>query len=236
MRQRGEPKRPAVWRGRAVLAPVPLRGVPQANTASVATHQLLTFQRLEPPHSRFGWSATHFDLRRPLRQSIRLEDGKVTTLTTHGLQALALPALTIVGLAGAGVAQDHAHEDAAEGALHQMAEGEGTMEGHGVDAGGMHAGDHAAAAAAVSGSPATEAYRAANLAMHSAMDIEFSDDADIDFARGMIGHHQGAIDMARVVIEHGQDPDLRQLAEEIIAAQEAEIASLRDWIADHAPE
>lgn len=80
------------------------------------------------------------------------------------------------------------------------------------------------------GSPATEAYRAANLAMHRAMDIEFSDNADIDFARGMIGHHQGAIDMARIVLEHGEDPELRQLAEAIIAAQEAEIAFLENWI------
>lgn len=84
------------------------------------------------------------------------------------------------------------------------------------------------------GSPATEAYRAANLAMHEAMDIEFTDNADIDFARGMIGHHQGAIDMARIVLEHGEDPELRQLAEKVIEAQEAEIAFLRNWIAQNA--
>ena len=84
------------------------------------------------------------------------------------------------------------------------------------------------------GSPATDAYRAANLAMHEAMDIEFSDNADIDFARGMIGHHEGAIDMARIVLEHGEDPDLRQLAEKIIEAQEAEIAFLQNWIAENA--
>jgi hypothetical protein len=84
------------------------------------------------------------------------------------------------------------------------------------------------------GSRATEAYRAANLAMHEAMDIEFTDNADIDFARGMIGHHQGAIDMARIVLEHGEDPELRQLAEEVIEAQEAEIAFLQNWIDENA--
>jgi uncharacterized protein (DUF305 family) len=68
--------------------------------------------------------------------------------------------------------------------------------------------------------------------MHEAMDIEFSDDADIDFARGMIGHHEGAMAMARIVLEHGEDDDLRQLAEEIIEAQEAEIEFLRDWLAE----
>jgi hypothetical protein len=99
-------------------------------------------------------------------------------------------------------------------------------------AGVDHDAHHTADGAAPAGSPATEAYRAANIAMHEAMDIEFTDDADIDFARGMIGHHQGAIDMARIVLEHGEDEDLRQLAEEIIEAQEAEIEFLRDWIAE----
>ena len=82
-------------------------------------------------------------------------------------------------------------------------------------------------------SDATEAYRAANMAMHEAMDIDFTGDADVDFVRGMIAHHQGAIDMAKVVIEHGQDPEIRKLAEGIIAAQEGEIAFMKDWLAKH---
>jgi uncharacterized protein (DUF305 family) len=43
----------------------------------------------------------------------------------------------------------------------------------------------------------------------------------------MIPHHQGAIDMANLVLIHGHDPLTRQLAEEIIAAQQAEIASMQ---------
>lgn len=78
---------------------------------------------------------------------------------------------------------------------------------------------------------ATEAYRAANMAMHQAMDIDFTGNADVDFVRGMIAHHQGAIDMAKVVIEHGTDPEIRKLAEGIIAAQEGEIAFMQDWLA-----
>jgi hypothetical protein len=161
--------------------------------------------------------------------------------TNGGVRTATLSALLALGLASAGVAQEPAPEGAAEGAGHEgmssTTDGDRSMEGHGADSGAAHGTDHAASAApGAPGSLATQAYRAANLAMHSAMDIEFSDNADIDFARGMIGHHQGAIDMARIMLEHGEDPDLRQLAEEIIAAQEAEIAFLRDWIAEHAPE
>ena len=77
----------------------------------------------------------------------------------------------------------------------------------------------------------TAQFRAANDAMHAGMALDFTGDADVDFARGMIPHHQGAIDMARVVLAHGADPALRRLAEDIIAAQEGEIAFLRDWLA-----
>jgi uncharacterized protein (DUF305 family) len=90
-----------------------------------------------------------------------------------------------------------------------------------------HSGHGAAPADA---SPSTAGYMAANDRMHEGMAIDFTGNADIDFALGMIPHHQGAIDMARVVLEHGQDPQIRALAEEIIAAQEAEIAFLREWL------
>ena len=80
------------------------------------------------------------------------------------------------------------------------------------------------------GDPAIEAYLAAAERMHRDMAIEFSGDPDVDFARGMIAHHQGAIDMARALLEHGQDPEIRQLAEAIIAAQESEILFLRSWL------
>ena len=78
--------------------------------------------------------------------------------------------------------------------------------------------------------PAIQAYLAAFERMHRDMAIEFTSDPDVDFARGMIPHHQGAIDMSRVVLAHGQDPEIRALAEAIIAAQEQEIAFLRSWL------
>jgi uncharacterized protein (DUF305 family) len=95
-------------------------------------------------------------------------------------------------------------------------------------------GAHGAHGAAEPDTPSTAAFIAANDRMHTDMAIEFTGDPDVDFARGMIPHHQGAIDMANVVLEFGSDPEIRRLAEEIIAAQEAEIAFLRDWLAQHA--
>jgi len=89
---------------------------------------------------------------------------------------------------------------------------------------------HGSHGAAASDTAATQAYKAANDKMHKEMGITFSGDADVDFARGMIPHHQGAVDMAKVVLAHGKDPELRKLAEGVITEQEKEIAFLRDWL------
>jgi uncharacterized protein (DUF305 family) len=80
---------------------------------------------------------------------------------------------------------------------------------------------------------AKKALKDAHDKMMQAMMMEPSGDADKDFAMMMIPHHQGAIDMAKVELQHGKDPQLRAMAEKIIAAQEAEIAELRKWQQEH---
>lgn len=57
-----------------------------------------------------------------------------------------------------------------------------------------------------------------------------SQDADIAFAAGMIPHHQGAVKMAEIELKYGKDPELRQLAKNIIQAQEEEIKFMQQWL------
>jgi uncharacterized protein (DUF305 family) len=82
--------------------------------------------------------------------------------------------------------------------------------------------------------PSSQAYNAANIKMHAGMDITFSGNADVDFVKGMIPHHAGAVDMAKAVLAYGKDPEIKTLAEGIIKAQEEEIAQMQAWLKKNA--
>ena len=93
----------------------------------------------------------------------------------------------------------------------------------------------ATAAAPAALTPATltaaqRAYTDAGARMHAGMGAAIDADADVAFMAGMIPHHQGAVDMARVVLEHGKDPETLKLAEAVIKAQTAEIAMMQAWL------
>ncbi len=77
-------------------------------------------------------------------------------------------------------------------------------------------------------------FAAAMTKMHKDMAIKYSGNADVDFVRGMIPHHQGAIDMAKTELKYGKDETIRKLAEDVVKAQEAEIAMMKDWLAKNA--
>ncbi|MCK5908442.1 MAG: DUF305 domain-containing protein [Caulobacter sp.] len=68
---------------------------------------------------------------------------------------------------------------------------------------------------------------AAMIKMMADMDIKPSGDVDRDFVNMMIPHHQGGIDMAIAELRYGKNEQLRRLAQEIIVAQQQEIAAMR---------
>ncbi len=116
-------------------------------------------------------------------------------------------AVVLAGLTGAALAQEG-------GGMPMMHEMDGVMM--------MMAPDGA--------SPATQGYVDAMNRMSMGMMVPFTGNPDVDFITGMIAHHQGAVDAAKVVLANGSDPEVKAFAERIIAAQESEIAWMKGWL------
>jgi uncharacterized protein (DUF305 family) len=79
--------------------------------------------------------------------------------------------------------------------------------------------------------PADQAFAASMQPMMKNMRVNPTGNPDKDFVLMMMPHHQGAIDMAKVELQYGKDPELRQLATDIVAAQQKEIAEMKAWLA-----
>ncbi|EHK52483.1 CopM family metallochaperone [Allomesorhizobium alhagi] len=84
-------------------------------------------------------------------------------------------------------------------------------------------------------SDATKAYTEAMKKMDGPMmqGVQAAD-PDVAFVQAMIPHHQGAIDMARAVLQFGKDDEVKAWANQIITAQESEIAKMQEWLKQHA--
>lgn len=82
----------------------------------------------------------------------------------------------------------------------------------------------------MSASASTKAYEGAMTDMMKGMMVPLTGKPDVDFMQGMMPHHQGAIDMAKAVLQYGSDPEVKTLAENVIKAQEGEIAFMKDWL------
>ncbi len=89
--------------------------------------------------------------------------------------------------------------------------------------------------------PKTEDHSQHSMHMMQAMDammqrsnaLKMTGDFDVDFANMMIEHHQGAIDMSEIELKGGVDTQMKDMAQQIIVAQQAEIAKLRGFIQAH---
>ncbi len=122
----------------------------------------------------------------------------------------------------------------AMGGMDHSAMGHGAMEGD--QTGGMGAGMMGMEGMGLDAMPehVQENMRKMMITMSAMEEGMMKEDADAAFACAMIAHHQGAIDMAQVLLDHGDDPQMRELAEEIIAAQAGEIELMTNWLSENA--
>lgn len=78
---------------------------------------------------------------------------------------------------------------------------------------------------------AYQAYMASMTKMEPAMmEGIMAEDADVAFVCGMIAHHQGAIDMAKVELKYGDNDEAKHMARNIVHAQTKEIGEFTKWL------
>ena len=162
--------------------------------------------------ARTGDPPAHVEIGEQMRQKGRNE---MTTITPRRLRRTLAVAALAAAFASPVLAQQ---PPAAQGA---PAPGMPMQQGMSMTSPGDEAG------------PSTKAFKAANDKIMKDMNRPMSGDADQDFVAGMLPHHQGAVEMAKVELQYGKDPEMMRLARNIIAAQEMKIAQMRAWQSKH---
>lgn len=76
-------------------------------------------------------------------------------------------------------------------------------------------------------------YMSAMKKMDAAMMAAKGPTSDATFAKKMLAHHQGAIDMAQIQLKHGMDADAKRIAEKTIEENTKGKADLENWLKSH---
>lgn len=85
----------------------------------------------------------------------------------------------------------------------------------------------------VNDSASTKDFKTAHMNMMKNMNMEFTGDPDRDFAASMKKHHEGGIEMARIQLKHGKDPEMRKMAEKLVKEQNEENKKFESWLSKH---
>jgi uncharacterized protein (DUF305 family) len=81
--------------------------------------------------------------------------------------------------------------------------------------------------------PANREYMAAMEKMDKNMGEATDADPTKSFAKKMMAHHEGAIEMAQIVQKYTKDEQILKMTKKMIPAQQKEVKELKDWLAKH---
>ena len=79
-------------------------------------------------------------------------------------------------------------------------------------------------------SPADPQFKAAMDKMHQSMEMATNADPAVSYAKKMIVHHQGALEMSEAVLQHTQDPTIREIAQKTMQEQKKDIQDLQKFV------